>query len=164
MPEATNTSITIIKGADEAARTAVTPPPAPNLQQVFPLVPEAKGEMGAVRPSNEGPSRDAWLIELCSELTAIYDESDRLFEISKSTEANSPEDLASNAFDDRMWDRREELINTVFATPAMTPAGMSAKATAVFRITDVAHASDPDSRESRAARSLATDILQGVAA
>jgi hypothetical protein len=85
MPKAKNQSTT-----DRAARTAVTPPPAPNLRQNFWAKPEAEAEMGDARPSNEGPSRDAWLIELCAELTAMYDESDRLFELSRARRLTRP--------------------------------------------------------------------------
>jgi hypothetical protein len=150
MPRATKIPTTTTSGTDGSRAPSV-----PNLS------PERPG-IEAVH--NDTPSPDAWLIELCAELTAIYVESDRLFEVAQTALPGSVERRASDAFDDRMWDRREDLINTVFETPAVTPAGMAAKAAAVFHITDVAHSSNPDSRETWVARSLATDILKGVPA
>jgi hypothetical protein len=64
-----------------------------------------------------------------------------------------------------MWERREELINTVFTTPAVTPAGMNAKAVIAMRVSplEIPGGYEPE-RDRKAMHSLAADILARIAA
>jgi len=163
MPEATNTSTTVRNGADKAARTGVAPPPVPSLQQVFPAVPEAKAKVGITRCPNEGPSPDAWLIELCREWTELNAETDRLYIPAADTFQGSPEWAIHDRFVARTGDRWSELKRTIFATRPKTMAGLIAKA----KVAEKGLSRDNNeelAEPNEPLTSLVLDILEGVPA